>query len=203
MNTTPLQQLLPGRRLPGVHAPALLAVAKHSAPVTRLGDRVLWLAGLLLFVCLVYWLMWRAWRRRAERQADLPELPALPGTPGEPLAELSGRYYASTTAGEWLERIVARDLGTRSLAELTLTPQGVEVRRPAATDFLIPADSLRGARLDQGIAGKVVPEGGLLVITWRHGDRLIDSGFRAGHPAEHAAWVAAVENLCTTTEGTR
>ncbi len=35
----------------------------------------------------------------------------------------------------------------------------------------MPAAALRGARLDKGIAGKVLPEGGLLVITWGHGDK--------------------------------
>ena len=189
MNTTPLQ------------SPTLtLAVAEHSAKVTRLGDRLLWLLALLLFVCLVYWLMWRAWHRRAERQSDLPELPAIPPLPGTALAELSGRYYASTTAGDWRDRIVARDLGTRSLADLTLTDAGLVVRRPAATDFFIPAPALRGARLEKGIAGKVVPEGGLLVVTWQHGERLIDSGFRSAHPAQHASWVAAVESLNHPTQ---
>ncbi len=173
----------------------LQALDKHSARTTDLGARLLWVLILLALIALAYWLMWRAWRARAERQSDLPELPAIPATPGEPLAELTGRYHASTTAGDWLDRIAARDLGTRSLVELTLTEQGVVVRRPAATDFFIPAGALRGARLDKGIAGKVVPEGGLLVITWQLGDRLIDSGFRSEHPAEHAAWVAAIERI--------
>jgi hypothetical protein len=191
MNTTP------------PHAPALpLAIAKHSAKVTHLGDRLLWLLALLLFVCAVYGLMWRAWHRRADRQSDLPELPAIPADPGPALAELSGRYHASTTAGDWLDRIVARDLGSRSLAELTLTDSGLVVRRPAATDFFIPAPVLRGARLENGIAGKVVPEGGLLVVTWQHGDRLIDSGFRADHPARHTEWVTAVEALNHRTRAT-
>ncbi|MFC3583527.1 hypothetical protein ACFOSC_06625 [Streptantibioticus rubrisoli] len=120
-----------------------------------------------------------------------------------PLLTMSGRYHASTTAGDWLDRIAARGLGTRSLVELTLTEQGVAVRRPAAADFFIPAEALRGARLDKGIAGKVVPDGGLLVITWQHGDRLIDSGFRSEHPAEHPAWVTALSNLNTSKEGAR
>lgn len=194
------------------------AAGKHSAQVTDLGDRLLWVVVLLALIALVYWLMWRAWHKRAARQSDLPELPQIPeglGTPahpspttldggGEPpLLTMSGRYHASTTAGDWLDRIAARGLGTRSLVELTLTEQGVAVRRPAATDFFIPAQALRGARLDKGIAGKVVPEGGLLVITWQHGDRLIDSGFRSEHPAEHPAWVTALSNLNSIKEGAR
>lgn len=183
----------------------LQAIAKHSQKVTDLGGRILWVAVFAALIALVYWLMWRAWKKRAARHAGLPALPAIPEQPGEPLARLSGRYHASTTAGDWLDRIAAHGLGTRSLVELTLTEQGVAVHRPAAADFFIPADALRGARLDKGIAGKVVPEGGLLVITWLHGDQLIDSGFRSEHPAEHAAWVAAVERMTRTyqQEGAR
>ena len=82
---------------------------------------------------------------------------------------MSGRYHGSTTAGQWLDRIVAHGLGTRSRVELTLTDAGLDVVRPGATDFFVPADALREARLDKGIAGKVLTEGGLLVVTWEHG----------------------------------
>jgi hypothetical protein len=179
------------------------AVQKHSQATTHLGDRLLWLFAFIVLIALVYWLMWRAWRKRAARHADLPGLPAVPEALGEPLLTMSGRYHASTVAGDWLDRIAARGLGTRSLVDLTLTPQGVAVHRPAAADFFIPAAALRGARLDKGIAGKVVPEGGLLVITWAHGDRVIDSGFRSDHPAEHPSWAEAVNNLNTSKEGAR
>lgn len=115
---------------------------------------------------------------------------------------MTGRYHASTTAGQWLDRIVAHGLGTRSRVELTLTEQGLDVVRPGAADFFVPAAQLRDARLDKGIAGKVLPEGGLLIITWALGDRLIDSGFRSDHSAEHPAWVDAIHHLTdSTTEG--
>ncbi|GAA2911740.1 hypothetical protein GCM10020221_04330 [Streptomyces thioluteus] len=66
---------------------------------------------------------------------------------------------------------MARGLGTRSRVELTLTEQGLAVVRPGAQDFFVPAAALRGARLDKGIAGKVLAEGGLLVVTWRTATR--------------------------------
>ncbi len=98
---------------------------------------------------------------------------------------------------------MAHGLGTRSRAELTLTDAGVDVVRPGADDFFVPADALRGARLDKGIAGKVLTEGGLLVVTWAHGERLIDSGFRSDHAAEHHAWVDALNHMINKTEGAR
>ncbi|GHG65583.1 hypothetical protein GCM10018980_57410 [Streptomyces capoamus] len=98
---------------------------------------------------------------------------------------------------------MAHGLGTRSRAELTLTDAGLEVERPGAADFFVPTAALRGARLDKGIAGKVLTEGGLLVVTWAHGDKLIDSGFRSDRAAEHTEWVDTLNQMINDTEGAR
>ncbi|MEU8463207.1 hypothetical protein [Streptomyces sp. NPDC029003] len=188
---------------PAVIQLAAEAAERRSAEVTDWGPRIAWVAGLLVFIAFVYWLMRQGWKWRGALQSDLPELPAAPGgLPAHRLA-LTGRYHGSTTAGQWLDRIVAHGLGVRSRVELTLTDAGLDVVRPGATDFFVPAAQLRGARLDKGIAGKVLTEGGLLVVTWAHGDKLIDSGFRSDRAAEHAAWVEAINlmNPSITTEG--
>ena len=181
----------------------LLAAEKESAEVTDWAARIGWVVGLALFVALVYWLMREGWKWRGTLQSDLPELHSAPDDPGPATLTMSGRYHGSTTAGQWLDRIVAHGLGTRSRAELTLSDAGLDVVRPGAENFFVPADALREARLDKGIAGKVLTEGGLLVITWQHGDRLIDSGFRSDHAAEHTAWVDALNSMTndSTTEG--
>jgi hypothetical protein len=180
---------------------------RKSAEVTNWPGRIAWVVGLALFVVLVYWLMREGWKWRNTLQGDLPELPQAPEEPGEPKLTLTGRYHGSTTAHQWLDRIVARGLGTRSRAELTLTDAGLAVERPGAADFFVPAGRLREARLDKGIAGKVLTEGGLLVVTWEHGDRLIDSGFRSDRSAEHPEWVAALNDMIEQqekqTEGAR
>ncbi|MEU0946067.1 hypothetical protein ABZ379_25355 [Streptomyces canus] len=182
-----------------------LAAEKKSAEVTDWAARVGWLVGLALFVALVYWLMREGWKWRGTLQGDLPELPAVPEEPGPARLSMSGRYHGSTTAGQWLDRIVAHGLGTRSRVELTLTDAGLDVVRPGATDFFVPREALREAVLGKGIAGKVLTEGGLLVVTWAHGERLIDSGFRSDHAAEHPDWVDAINSMInkTETEGAR
>ncbi|MEV7465099.1 PH-like domain-containing protein [Streptomyces kronopolitis] len=180
-----------------------LAAAQQSAPVTDWAARIGWVVGLLVFVAFVYWLMRQGWKWRGTLQGDLPELPALPDEPGEPRLTLSGRYHGSTTAGQWLDRIVAHGLGTRSRVELTLTDQGLAVVRPGATDFFVPVAALRGARLDKGIAGKVLTEGGLLIVTWEHGGKQLDSGFRSDRAAEHTAWVEALTTPSTTPHTNR
>ncbi len=68
----------------------------------------------------------------------------------------------------------------------------------------MPLAELRGARHDRGIAGKVVPPHGLLVVTWQHGDLLLDTGFRLtefdvrGRSTsvgdEHEHWIRAIED---------
>ncbi|MFB6789183.1 hypothetical protein ACFCWT_21270 [Streptomyces olivaceus] len=183
----------------------LLAAEKESAEVTDWAARVGWVVGLGLFVALVYWLMREGWKWRGTLQSDLPELPGAPDAPGPARLSLSGRYHGSTTAGHWLDRIVAHGLGTRSRVELTLTDAGLDVVRPGAADFFVPLAALREARLDKGIAGKVLTEGGLLVVTWAHGGKEIDSGFRSDHAAEHTEWVDTLNDMInkTETEGAR
>ncbi|MEE1929048.1 hypothetical protein V1J52_12805 [Streptomyces sp. TRM 70351] len=168
------------------------AVERKSQEVTHWAERIGWVVGMILVIALVYWLMRQGWKWRATLQGDLPEPAPVPATADTPELTLTGRYHGSTAAGQWLERIVAHGLGTRSRVELSLTARGLTVLRPGARDFAIPREALRGARLDKGIAGKVVTEGGMLVITWQLGDRTLDSGFRADHPAEHPRWVTAV-----------
>lgn len=170
----------------------LLADERQSQPVTDWAARVAWIVGLILFIALVYWLMREGWKWRGQLQSGIPDLPRIPDETGPVSLALTGRYHGTTTAGQWLDRIVAHGLGVRSRAELTLTEEGLDVVRPGATDFFVPATRLRGARLDKAIAGKVLTEGGLLVITWEHDGAEYDSGFRSDHAAEHAAWVAAL-----------
>jgi hypothetical protein len=181
----------------------LLAAEKESAEVTDWAARIGWVVGLALFVALVYWLMREGWKWRGTLQSDLPDLPTVPEDPGPAKLTLIGRYHGSTTAGQWLDRIVAHGLGTRSRVELTLTDAGLDVVRPGAADFFVPRAALREARLDKGIAGKVLTEGGLLVVTWAHGGKLLDSGFRSDRAAEHRAWVDAINSMIETnsTEG--
>lgn len=168
---------------------------RHSAKVTHWGDRIGWIVGLLLLVGLVYWLMRQGWQWRRTLQGGLPALPQAPEGQGTPLLAAEGRYHGSTAAGQWLDRVVAHGLGVRSRAALTLTAQGLTVDRTGAPGFFVPAAALRGARPEKGIAGKVLTEGGLLVVTWEHGGALLDSGFRLDHAAEHTAWIEQVNNV--------
>jgi hypothetical protein len=160
-------------------------------------------AILLGVVVVIYLAMWRGWRGRAAKH-DLPPLVQAPSVDALPTAKMSGgaRYFGTTVAGDWLDRVVARGLGARSQCRLTLSGEGLDVIRLAGS-FRIPATALRGARHDQGIAGKVVPPHGLLVVTWHHGELTLDTGFRLtdeavadkGVTEAHNAWIRAIGKL--------
>jgi hypothetical protein len=175
-------------------APGLLPLAaeRESAPVTDVGGLIAWTVGLAVLILLVFVLMRRGWLRRTrEQETAIPPLPE-PRTAGGIRLRSTGMYHGSTTGGDWLRRILAHGLGQRGRAELALSDSGITVTRSGATGFQILPEALRAARTDRGIAGKVVPEGGMLVITWEHAGTVIDSGFRSDHPDEHVDWVEAL-----------
>ena len=158
-------------------------------------------------LALAYLGMWLGWRRRESRH-DLPPLHEAPAVADLPPAKLQSgaRYFGTTVGGNWLERVTARGLGARSSARLSLSAEGLDVIRLAGS-FRIPVEALRGARHDQGLAGKVVPPHGLLVVTWQHGDLTLDTGFRLEPPAPakgsaapnvtevHTQWVRSISKL--------
>jgi hypothetical protein len=168
-----------------------------------MGDVWLPVVILLAVLLLAYAGMWRGWRHRGRRH-DLPELVPAPPVADLPQAkqQAGARYFGTTVSGDWLDRVVARGLGARSSCRLSLSPEGLDVIRLAGS-FRIPAQALRGARHDQGIAGKVVPPHGLLVVTWQHGEYLLDTGFRftdKSSPGKsvtdaHNTWIRSVGKI--------
>jgi hypothetical protein len=167
-------------------------------PVTHLPERLAWTALVLLVFVALCLLMWRGWRRRAGRQADLPPLAERPEALSADLVPpVPGVYVCSTTAGDWLDRIVVRDLGVRSRAVVHVTGAGVSFDREGATDVFVPSAWLRGVRRESGMAGKFVGRDGLVVITWELGDRMLDTGFRPDRSRDGDVLMDAVARLVT------
>jgi hypothetical protein len=155
-----------------------------------------WAVGVLVLVLFGAYLgMWRGWRRRAASQAALPPLPAtLPAA--EPLAgPVQAVYLGTTSAGDWLDRIVARTLGRRSPAAVTVTTAGVIVDRTPEPRLDIPASTLRGVRADRAGAHRADRTEQLLVLTWVHGDRLLETVVRPRHHRDLEALRTAVSPL--------
>jgi hypothetical protein len=156
----------------------------------------------LLFVVLFAVAMagiWLGWRNRGRRQSDLPELPAVPSELGADTAPaFEGLYLGTTTARQWQDRIVARGLGGRANFTARLTSAGVYIDRVGSQPLFLPDDALLDARLEPAIAGKVVGEGGILVLRWRLGESELDTGLRGDDRSSYVPWIRAIENRAAT-----
>ncbi|MER7250577.1 hypothetical protein [Kribbella sp. NPDC000426] len=154
---------------------------------------VLGILGTLLVLAAAYFGMYRGWRNRQSRQSDLSPLPAVPEVK---VSGVEGVYVATTSAGDWMDRIAVHELGVRSIADLAVSEAGLIFHRQGATDVFIPADHLTGVRTDRGIAGKVAAEkSGLVVVTWTHDGRELDTGFRPRRKADTAALTESIATL--------
>jgi hypothetical protein len=149
----------------------------------------------LVLVVVALALIGVGWRNRLRRQADVEPLPAVPAGLGAPLAAADGQYVASTTAGDWLDRIAVHQLGLRTNAELSVHPEGVLFDRSGAGPVFIPAGRLTGVRQESGMAGKFVEKNGLLVLSWMLGTRELDTGFRTRRAEDKALLLSALQDL--------
>ena len=151
------------------------------------------IAGTLLILAAAYYGMFRGWRNRKSRQTDLAPLPAVPD---DKIRGVEGVYVATTSAGDWMDRIAVHELGVRSTADLAVSEAGLIFHRQGAADVFIPADHLTGVRTDRGIAGKVTAEkSGLVVVTWNHDGRELDTGFRPRRKADTATLTESIATL--------
>lgn len=154
--------------------------------------------GTLLVIAAGYWAMYRGWRNRQARQVDLAPLPEAPADDKAVFSQrgVEGVYVATTSAGDWMDRIAVHELGVRSTADLAVSEAGLIFHRQGAADVYIPVDHLTGVRTDRGIAGKVTAEkSGLVVVTWNHDGRALDTGFRPRRKADTAALTESISTL--------
>ena len=102
--------------------------------------------------------------------------------PGPAVRAVPARYLGATRSGDWLDRVVVHGLGVPSAAEVTVGPRRVWVLRDGAPDIFVASDQVvtRSARPRDCRAG--LEKDGVLVITWRHGDQLLDLGLRVRDP---------------------
>lgn len=154
-----------------------------------------WVALTLGIIVVVIALMALGWRNRLRRQAHVPAPPEIPVDLGPVLYEAEGQYVATTTAGDWLDRIAVHGLGLRGNAVAAVHPDGVLITRTGARTVYIPRADLISVSLASGMTGKFVEKEGLVVITWRLGTDGVDTGFRTRHATAKAQLVAAVAAL--------
>lgn len=165
-------------------------------------ERAIWVVVLVALAALAMYGMRRGWVNRARRQqAQLPDFPEVPdGVDDEPelLTGTSGLYVGTTMDGDWQDRVVVGDVGHRAEASAHLRRSGLLVDRTGASPLWIPSDQLRRVRVDHKLANKVVPGGGMLVVTWQLGEHALDTGFRGDDKTVQNEWADAVRALVPT-----
>jgi hypothetical protein len=156
---------------------------------------------LLVLLCLavlgtVLWGMRVGWRHRAARQSGLGPLPEPAAELGSPIIVAEpGLYVGTTSARSWQDRIVVHGLGRPAAATARPFPAGLVIDRVGDSAIYIPAASIIEGRLAPGLAGKVVGPRGLLVVRWRLGDWVLDTGFRADDERSYPDWLRAITGL--------
>ncbi|MBO0900356.1 hypothetical protein J1G42_07810 [Cellulomonas sp. zg-ZUI222] len=151
------------------------------------------------------WGMWRGWQARGRRTAALvPSVPTVPASPGAPVgAPVEAVYVSSTRAGDWLDRVVAHDLGVRSPALVQVHADGVLLTRTGAADVWVPAGALRAVGTSSGQAGKFVGRDELVVLTWvpdATTGTAIDTALQVRHDDARPALLAAARTLAAPTD---
>jgi carbamoyl-phosphate synthase small subunit len=177
--------------------------AVHREPL-KLGPHLLALGITIAVILLLIAGMWWGWHRRGRRQADIAAPQHVPEVlPDDLVDPVDGLVLGTTVEGNWLERVVPHGLSARHRATLRVTGGGI-----ALGDWWLPARLVRGVRLDSRHAGKVMGEGGVLVIAWQpegtdaagfdppaSPDRILETGFRADDRAAHPGLLTAVRHL--------
>jgi hypothetical protein len=171
-------------------------LAATSAPVTNWPLRLLLVGLVLAVITVVLWAMLRGWRRRADRHAHLPAPPSLAPASADPAtAVVDGVYLGSVIAGDWLDRVAAHGLGTRSRVTIEVRDDGVFLDRQGAPSVFIPSADLVGVRRERGIAGKAFEKGAVAVVQWRWGDLVLDSGLRPDRAEDAAALLEVLPGM--------
>jgi hypothetical protein len=164
------------------------------------------IAVVLALAVLALGAMRRGWLHRRDRSsAWVPDLPATPpegagpGTLGARRTEpFEATYVSSTRSGDWLERVVAHDLGARSAAVVQVFDAGARIARTGALDVFVPATSLRSVGATGGIAGKFMGRDAIVVLTWVTGpgdERGLDTGLHLRHDADRPRLIDAATAL--------
>ncbi|WP_235928287.1 PH-like domain-containing protein [Nesterenkonia haasae] len=153
--------------------------------------------GVVAVFCLLIWL---GWRNRKRRQADVQAPQDVPGDllDAIPQAAAEGMVIGTVKGGEYLERIAVHELGLRTTGRVEVHPMGVAIFRSGVRNVFVPAADLAYARTDRGMVGKFVERDGVIILGWRLGETVVDTGFRPRRADEGRALVQALNDL---TEG--
>ena len=156
-------------------------------------DRALLTLATVAFLVGVSLLMLKGWKGRQRRQSDLPPPPRPPAVPGDVVVGATpGLFVGTTFADDWLDRVAVHGLAHRASGWVTVTTDGVRFDREGEPELYLPFSAVDRAEVGDALAGKVIGKGGMLLVDWRLGARVLTSGFRADDHREHRRLAAAI-----------
>ena len=164
---------------------AFAADYTQQATVTDWPVRIALVAVGLGLIALALWGMRRGWRRRRESQSWIAEPLTAPPDAASFGAPVPGLFVGTAIHGDWMDRVVVFDLGVRSRADVSWGQDGLWFEREGARDLFVPAAAVESIRTDRGVAGTVRARDSVIVVTWRLGEAVLDTGFRADDTDGH------------------
>jgi hypothetical protein len=156
-------------------------------------DRLLLTLATVAFLVGVSLLMLRGWRTRQRRQSDLPPPAHPPAVPGDVVVgAVRGLFVGTTFADDWLDRVAVHGLAHRASGWVSVSSDGLRFDREGEAELYLPFDDVASAEVGDALAGKVIGKGGMLLVDWRLGDRVLTSGFRADDHGQHRRLADAI-----------
>jgi hypothetical protein len=141
--------------------------------------------------------MWQGWRALVRRSAHLTPSHDVPGDLGRPLVAARALYVATTAHEKPLERLAIAGLGFRAQGGIAVHRRGLVLEVAGSEDVWVPASAVIGARPAQVVIDKAVEKDGLLALSWRLGEQIVDSYFRVTEPEKIRALYDAIHTITT------
>lgn len=154
---------------------------------------------LAAFVIVLFTVVGRAWLRRTRQAEQAGSLPALPPEieDREPTAVIPGMYVATCRHRDHLQRLMAHNLGLRTSATAYVYPDGVLYDRDGADALWVDAAAMVEHGTTSGMVGKFVERDGIVVLSWRFHDQVVDTGMRTKTREGKSEFLNALSTLVT------
>lgn len=173
----------------------------HSAPITQVTSRTILTFAVIAIIALAIWGLRRAWLGKAAEFAALPA-PAstLPTTATALTPAYPARFAGTTVSGQWLKRVTVHGLGTPRGITASVYREGIYLTDDANFSLWLALESITGLRAGRGIAGDVVEPDGMVILTWKLGEQLLDTGLRISRHEDHQNFYLAAKDLLKVSE---
>ena len=133
-----------------------------------------------------------SWRRRITKQASFLDAPEFVDGNEDGFKTF---YVATTFNNSPLERIVAHGFAHRGIAYLSLSKDYLVVSRVGEKSFTVPISAISSVSNSSSVIDRAVERNGLLTLSWRLGEEVVDSHFRFVNTEHRESMVRELQAL--------